>query len=127
MRNVVRPGKLILDAGLLGRKRGIFVLVADEIAGEDSAMNTRLPGPPSQETTRTRRIRYLVFLDCEILDLCGPFDAFYYGPHVAAVRRTNEPGYECDVLAATPGRIRNLFRRSREPRLPSIDQIMDWE
>ncbi len=34
------PNTLILGAGLLGRKRGIFVLVADAITYDNSAMNT---------------------------------------------------------------------------------------
>ena len=34
------PNTVIVDAGRLGRKRGIFVLVADAITKDNSAMNT---------------------------------------------------------------------------------------
>jgi hypothetical protein len=65
--------------GLLGRKRGIFVLVADWIAQENSAMEKQLSSvPPSQEITRSRRIGLLVYPDCDIVDVCGPCDVFHY-------------------------------------------------
>jgi len=35
--------------------------------------------------------------------VCGPFDAFYYADYwLARFGRTNEPGYQCHILAATP-------------------------
>jgi transcriptional regulator GlxA family with amidase domain len=49
----------------------------------------------------------LVFPGCEIIDVCGPFDAFYYADYwLARFGRTNEPGYQCHILAATPGPVR---------------------
>ena len=40
-------------------------------------MNMLAPSQP-QEITKSRRIGFLIYPGCEILDLCGPFDAFYY-------------------------------------------------
>ncbi len=41
---------------------------------------------------------------CEILDLCGPFDTFFWGDYwLRRFGRTNEPGYQCIVLAANKG------------------------
>jgi transcriptional regulator GlxA family with amidase domain len=74
---------------------------------EDSAMNTPVPSKPSQEITRSRRIGFLIYPDCDIVDVCGPFDAFYYADlWLRRFGRTNEPGYKCDILAATPGPVR---------------------
>jgi hypothetical protein len=72
------PNTLIFGAGLLGRKRGIFVLVADAITNDNSAMNTLLPSPASQVITRSRRIGVLIYPDCEILDVCGPCEVFHW-------------------------------------------------
>jgi hypothetical protein len=94
-----------LIADLLGRKRGIFVLVADAITNNNSAMNTNaiIPDRASQEITRSRRIGFLVYPDCDIVDVCGPCDVFHYSDHyLRRFGRTNEPGYKCDILAATP-------------------------
>ena len=33
-------------------------------------------------TQRTRKIGFLIYPDFEILDLCGPLDAFYYADRV---------------------------------------------
>ncbi|MGH6841209.1 MAG: GlxA family transcriptional regulator, partial [Methylocella sp.] len=94
-------------AGQLGRKRGFFVLVADAITSDNSAMNTFLPTPASQDITRSRRIGVLIYPDCEILDVCGPFDAFHYANYwLLRFGRTGEPGYLCDLIAATPGPVR---------------------
>jgi transcriptional regulator GlxA family with amidase domain len=72
-------------------------------------MNTSaiVPTPPSQEITRSRRIGFLIYPDCDIVDVCGPCDAFHYADYwLARFGRTNEPGYKCDILAATPGPVR---------------------
>ena len=72
-------------------------------------MNTLAPSRPSQEITQSRRIGFLIFPDCEIIDLCGPFEAFYYGDFwLARFGRTNERGYQCDILAAVPGPVRTM-------------------
>jgi hypothetical protein len=44
---------------MLGRKRGLFVLVADAITNDNGATSTLLPSPVSQEITRYRRLGYL--------------------------------------------------------------------
>jgi transcriptional regulator GlxA family with amidase domain len=69
--------------------------------------NTLLRDPPSQEFTPFRRIGFLVFPGCEIIDVCGPFDAFHYADYwLARFGRTKEPGNQCHILAATPGPVR---------------------
>jgi len=70
-------------------------------------MNTLVPSPASQEITRSRRIGVVIYPDCDIVDVCGPCDAFHYADYILArFGRTNEPGYKCDILAATPGPVR---------------------
>lgn len=51
---------------------------ADEILKEVRAMNNVIPSRSPLEITKTRRIGFLIFPGCDILDLCGPFDAFHY-------------------------------------------------
>jgi hypothetical protein len=41
-------------------------------------MKTLVQDCSSQNITRTRKIGFLVYPDCEILDVCGPFDAFFH-------------------------------------------------
>jgi len=102
-----RSKHAILGEGGLGRKRGIFVLVANAIMKEDSAMNTLVPIPASQEITRSRRIGVVIYPDCDIVDVCGPCDAFHYAElYLRRFGRTNEPGYLCNIVAATPGPVR---------------------
>jgi transcriptional regulator GlxA family with amidase domain len=96
-----------------GRKGGIFVLVTAEHVAEDQIMNTHLtelPSQlPSQEAGRFRRIGFLVFPDCEILDVCGPLEAFYFADHwLRRLGRTAEPGYQTLVISAGPGPIRTM-------------------
>jgi hypothetical protein len=109
------PNTLIVDAGLLGRKRGFFVLAVDAITKDNSAMNTSAitPSPASQEITRCRRIGFVIYPDCDIVDACGPFDAFHYADYfLARFGRTNEPGYKCDILAATLARCAQVVESS---------------
>jgi transcriptional regulator GlxA family with amidase domain len=74
---------------------------------EDSAMNTLVPIPASQEITRSRRIGVVIYPDCDIVDVCGPCDAFHYAElYLRRFGRTNEPGYLCNIVAATPGPVR---------------------
>ena len=74
---------------------------------EDSAMNTLVPSPASQEITRSRRIGVVIYPDCDIVDVCGPCDAFHYAEiTLRRFGRINEPGYLCNILAATPGPVR---------------------
>jgi transcriptional regulator GlxA family with amidase domain len=78
-------------------------------AAEDRAMDTQCSEQPSQETGRFRRMGFLVFPDCEILDVCGPFEAFFFADHwLGRLGRTAEPGYRSIVIAAAPGPIRTM-------------------
>ena len=72
-------------------------------------MDMQLLERPSQTSERFRRIGFLVFPDCEILDVCGPFEAFFFADHwLGRMGRTAEPGYQPIIIAATPGPIRTL-------------------
>ena len=72
-------------------------------------MNMLATGQPSQEITRSRRIGFLIYPDCEICDVCGPFDAFHWADDwLPRFGRTDEPGYQLIILAATPGPVRTL-------------------
>ena len=96
-------------AELLGRKRGIFVLAAYVIAEEDSAMDTLAPSQPSQEITKSRRIGLLIYPGCDILDVCGPCEAFHWADFwFPRFGKTGQSGYQCDILAATPGPVRTI-------------------
>ena len=47
--------------------------------------------------------------DCEILDVCGPFEAFHFADlALGLLGRTKEPSYQSLVLAAAPGPIRTM-------------------
>ena len=71
---------------------------------EDSAMNTLAPSRTPKEITKSRRIGVLVWPGCNILDVCGPCDAFFHANHwLLRFGRTDEPGYQCDLVAAAPG------------------------
>jgi transcriptional regulator GlxA family with amidase domain len=80
--------------------------VTDAIANDNSAMNTLLPSPASQEITRSRRIGVLVWPGCDILDVCGPIDVFFYAKYWLPRFGRTEPGYLCDIIAATPGPVK---------------------
>src|SRR5579883_1229909 len=62
---------------------------------------------PSQELTRSRRIGVLVWPGCDVLDVCGPIDVFFYARYwLQRFGRTCEPGYQCDIIAAAPGSVK---------------------
>lgn len=72
-------------------------------------MDTQLLTKPSLEAGHFRRIGFLVFPDCEILDVCGPFETFFFADHwLGRLGRTAAPGYQPIVIAANPGRIRTM-------------------
>ncbi len=69
--------------------------------------NTLAPIQPSQEITRSRRIGGLLWPGCDVLDVCGPVDVFFYAKLLLKrYGRTCEPGYQCDIIAATPGPVK---------------------
>ena len=73
-------------------------------------MNTQLPEQStSRERARFRRMGFLVYPDCEILDVCGPFEAFFFADHwLGRLGRTAEPGYQSSCHGG----------RSRDPSGP---------
>lgn len=60
------------------------------------------------DLARVRKVGFLVWPDFEILDLCGPRDAFFYANAMLAMQgRADEPGYKLLVIAAEPGLVRS--------------------
>jgi hypothetical protein len=66
-------------------------------------MNTLLPSPASQEITRSRRIGFLVYPDCDIVDVCGPFDAFFYAGFM--LPDSGEPTSPVTIALSWPPRL----------------------
>jgi transcriptional regulator GlxA family with amidase domain len=59
-----------------------------------------------ESAQQARKIGFLIYPDFEILDLCGPLDAFYYADRVLrATGRESEPGYESIVIAPQKGAV----------------------
>ena len=57
----------------------------------------------SQQITNSRRIGFLVYPGCEILDVSGPYDAFFYADAwLTRFGRTSETGYQCIVIELDP-------------------------
>jgi len=72
-------------------------------------MKTQSSKQPTQQATRFRRVGFLIYPDCEILDVCGPFEAFYFADMMLGLLgRTEEPSYQSLILAAAPGPIRTM-------------------
>jgi transcriptional regulator GlxA family with amidase domain len=69
-------------------------------------MNTPVPTQPTHEIIRARRMGFLVWPGCDVLDVCGPIDAFFYASIMLMRFGKTEPGYLCDIVAAKPGPIR---------------------
>src|SRR5208283_422370 len=70
-------------------------------------MNALAPSRSLQEITKPRRIGFLIYPDCEICDVCGPLDVFHFADYwLPRFGRTDEPGYQLVILAATPGPVR---------------------
>lgn len=74
-----------------------------------SHVESRVPDRPASEITRPRRIGFLIYPGCDIVDVCGPADAFFFADaFLPRFGRPSECGYECVILAATPGPVRTL-------------------
>src|SRR5664279_5385812 len=69
-------------------------------------MNTLAPSLPSQDITKFRRIGVLVWPGCDVLDVCGPIDVFFYAKYWLHRFGRTEPGYQCDIVAASPGPVK---------------------
>jgi len=65
--------------------------------------------PSIQETAHFRRMGFLVYPDCQSLDLCGPLEAFHFADIVLGrLGRATEPTYQSIVLATAPGPVRTM-------------------
>ena len=76
------------------------------IAENNSRVNTLALGQSSHQIANSRRIGFLVYPGCEILDVCGPHDVFSYADIWLTRFGRNETGYQCILIAAAPGPIR---------------------
>jgi transcriptional regulator GlxA family with amidase domain len=93
-------------AAFLGRIRGIFVLVRRGRAENNDSVNTLALSESPQPTGNSRRIGFLVYPGCEILDVCGPYDVFFYADTWLTRFGRGETGYQCVLVAAAPGPVR---------------------
>jgi transcriptional regulator GlxA family with amidase domain len=72
-------------------------------------MNTLYQDRSSQEITQPRRIGLLIYPGCDMLDVCGPCEAFHWADvWLPRFGKTGQSGYQCDILAATPGPVRTI-------------------
>ncbi len=72
-------------------------------------MNTLVPSQTPKEITKPRRIGFLIYPGCDMLDVCGPCEAFHWADvWLPRFGRTDKPGYQCHVLAATPGPVQTI-------------------
>jgi transcriptional regulator GlxA family with amidase domain len=94
---------------ILAEKEGNLSLRIAKQAAENRAMNAQSPIEPSQQAGRFRRIGFLAFPDCEILDVCGPLEAFFFADHwLTRLGKTEVPGYRPVIIADAPGPIRTM-------------------
>ena len=98
-----------LQARPLAENEGHLSLQRTEVRNKIPPMNTQSSKLSSRETTHFRRIGFVIYPDCEILDVCGPFEAFWFADRMLGLLgRTQEPSYQLLVLAAAPGPIRTM-------------------
>jgi transcriptional regulator GlxA family with amidase domain len=76
-------------------------------ASEDRAMEKDFS--LSHEDAHFRRIGFLVYPDCQSLDLSGPFEAFHWADLILSVLgRAKAPIYQSLVVAKAPGPVRTM-------------------
>jgi transcriptional regulator GlxA family with amidase domain len=93
----------------LSEKEGFLSLQDSSERPQYSRMKTHLPERAPAETSRSRRIGFLMFPDCEILDVCGPLEAFFWADHwLGRLGSTAEPGDQSVLISTTRGPIRTL-------------------
>jgi transcriptional regulator GlxA family with amidase domain len=62
-----------------------------------------------QAPSRFRRIGFLTFRDCDILDVCGPLEVFFWAEHwLGRLGKAGEFSYQTILISAAPGPIRTL-------------------
>jgi transcriptional regulator GlxA family with amidase domain len=69
-------------------------------------VNTVVSRPIPQDVTKSRRIGILVWPGCDVVDVCGPTDVFFYAKYWLVRFGKTELGYQCDIVAAFPGPVR---------------------
>ncbi len=78
-------------------------------AREKNTAAAKSPIDPSKQNGKFRRIGFLVFPDCEILDVCGPLEAFFFADHwLNRLGKTELPGYQPIIIAESTGPIRTM-------------------
>ncbi|WP_292528108.1 GlxA family transcriptional regulator [Methylocystis sp.] len=72
-------------------------------------MDMQISERAMEKTGRFRRVGFLIFPDCEILDICGPLEAFFFADHwLGRLGKTKEPGYQSIIMAAAPGPVQTM-------------------
>ena len=82
-------------------------VIADALANEESSMHELVVSRIAKEITKSRRVALLIWPGCDVLDVCGPADVFFYAQYWQLRHgKTELPGYQCDIVAAAPGPVR---------------------
>jgi transcriptional regulator GlxA family with amidase domain len=69
-------------------------------------MNSLVQSQASQEIDAVRRIGFVVYPGCEILDVAGPHDVFTYADTWLNRFGRTEASYQCLIIAETPNLVR---------------------
>jgi transcriptional regulator GlxA family with amidase domain len=77
------------------------------MALEDHGMEKHCSEVPCGEAAHFRRIGFLVYPDCQSLDLTGPFEAFHWADLMLSVLR-KPPTYHSLVIAKAVGPVRTM-------------------
>jgi transcriptional regulator GlxA family with amidase domain len=81
--------------------------VTNWMALEDCAMEKHCSEAPCRDAVHFRRIGFLVYPDCQSLDLAGPFEAFHWADLMLGVLR-KPPTYHSFVIAKAAGPVRTM-------------------
>ncbi|WGJ15564.1 GlxA family transcriptional regulator [Methylocapsa sp. D3K7] len=82
-------------------------VTVDALANEEGSMHELVVSRIAKEITKSRRVALLLWPGCDVLDVCGPADVFFYAQYWQLRHgKTDLPGYQWDIVAATPGPIR---------------------
>lgn len=64
---------------------------------------------PSVQKYKFRRIGFLIFPSCEILDVCGPLESFFFADQwLTRLGKADLLGYQPIIIAESPGPVRTM-------------------
>ena len=90
----------------MNRRSDTGEIIADAMT-EGGAMTKLVMSRIAMRSPSPAGSRCLVWPGCDVLDVCGPADVFFYAQYWQLRHgKTDLPGYQCDIVAATPGPVR---------------------